>query len=207
MCEALNASLEELFEDLGARNEAGKAYFSMEQEEALAGNDLLFAVYYLVGGGWEFSSLIEHFDIQETVLIKLLVQLDRHDLIDYRSNENLRVTQPIDTQWNPSGPLWMKYKRQAVAEFFNSDFSAENEHLNVAVGPVSQETAIVIRRRLVRAQKDIQNLLSLEDIPPKKIPALDRYWFITAMRPMSLSALSKTAVDAAMKSLVGSKRK
>ncbi len=198
MCKVLDASLEELFEGLGAPSDRS---FSAQQEQTLADNDLLFVVFYLVGGGWSFKAIVEYFELSEPQLTGLLVQLDRSALVDYRSNDDIRLKLPIDTPWIPSGPLWTKYKRQAVLEFFNSDFTANGELLRVTLGPVSPETAAVIRRKLVRAQKEIQGLLALEKTSTARGPLLERYWFVTGMRPMSFSAISKTAVDTALKSL------
>lgn len=204
MCGALHASLEELLIAYGEHAATeNRSHFSEQQEEALAKSDLLFAIYYSLGGGYNFESLQENFDISETVLIKLLVQLDRLGLVDYVANDKIRLKQPTDAQWIPSGPLWAKYQRQAVLEFFSSDFSGENEHLQVTVGPVLPETATVIARKLGRLNKEIQNYIATEDISPEAIPACDRYWFMTAMRPMSFSALSKRVVDAALKALSG----
>lgn len=206
MCEALSASLEELFESLGAGADDSRSFYSFDQEKALARDELLFAIFYLVAGGWRFSSIAEKFEIRENVLVRSLVQLDKLGLIDYRSNDNIRLVRPVDTQWIPSGPLWMKYQRQAIAEFFGSDFSGDSEHLNVNAGTISPETAAVIRRKFLKTEKEIQKLISLEDIPAKDRSPSHRYWFITAMRPMSFSALSKKAVEVAVKSLLASRR-
>ena len=206
ICGVLKSPLEELLSEYADCQGTDKNHFTHVQEEALAENDLLFAVLYSLGGGFDFAGMLEHFDIQETVLIKALVQLDRLELIDYRSNDNIRLRQPTDTQWIPSGPLWNKYKQQAVLEFFNSDFNGENEHLKLSVGPLYPETAAVIGRKLVGLEKEIQNFFATDDIPPEDIASADRYWFITAMRPMNFSVLSKRAVTAAMEELLKKRR-
>ena len=206
MCGVLQVSLEELLVEYGEQSGASWSRFSLAQEKVLAENELLFAIFYTLGGGYDFTGIMAHFEIGETALIRQLVELDRLELIDYRSNDNIRLCKPTDTQWIPSGPLWKKYTQQGVAEFFSSEFSEENEYLKVSVGPISPETAAVIRRRLVRLDKEIQEFMATEDIPANDISSAKRYWFITAMRPMTLSALSKRAVAAAMQRLLGKQR-
>ncbi|MCU0691459.1 MAG: helix-turn-helix transcriptional regulator [Polyangiaceae bacterium] len=204
MCAALDTSIEELLEQ--TRPCGNDRSFSMEQEQALAENDLLFAIFYLVGGGWGFRNIVEHFGLSEVQLTKLLLQLDRQALLDYRSNDDIRLMKAMDTPWRTSGPLWIKYKRAAVLEFFQSDFSAPHELLRVTPGPVSPETAVLVRRKLLQVQREISDLMALDRSSGVREPEVERYWFVTAMRPMSFSALGRTAVEAGACSVFGDAR-
>jgi transcriptional regulator with XRE-family HTH domain len=194
ICGALGASLEELFEEQASRSEGEEESFTPEQEQALAKDELLFAAYYLVGDGWEFAALLERLKIKEAPLTRLLIKLERLGLVEYRSNEDIRIKVSTQTPWKSGGPLWQRYKQQALQEFFNCLFLTQREHLRVTPAAVFEETAIVIRRMLERVQKDIRKLVDLDHGRNVRDLPRERYWFITAIRPIQFSAIHRGAL-------------
>jgi transcriptional regulator with XRE-family HTH domain len=195
ICVALESSLEEMLAEFAEGSGEQQTSFTIVQEEALASHDLLFAVFYLVAGGWSFEAIVSSHSISGAELTRSLRALEKLGLVDFSTNARLRARLPIETHWSPEGPLFTKFKARAVEEFFNSDFTQKNEFLKLGIGPLLPDSANVVRRKMIELQDEIQRLSQLDQKHIADITSVDGYWFVTALRPMSFSVIR----DAVMK--------
>ncbi len=200
-CEALDCSLEEMLADLNQNSEPQVLSFSEEQESLLANDDLLFSIFYLVAGAWNYESILNNHSLSGAELNKALRELEKAGLVEFQSNATLQSLVPIDTAWRTDGPLWKKFRWLAVQEFFDSEFDRKGEYLKVGLGPILPETAAVIGRMMAKLQDEIKALIAIDKKNISNIKAVDGCWFVTAMRPMSFSVIR----DAVLKSMIPAK--
>jgi DNA-binding Xre family transcriptional regulator len=198
LCQALDCSLEEMLADLTQNTEPQVLSFSEDQEALLAKNDLLFSIFYLVAGAWSYENIINSHSLSGAELNKALRELESAGLMRFQSNTTLQTLLPIDTPWRTDGPLWKKFRWQAVQEFFDSEFERKGEYLKVGLGPILPETAAVINRMMGKLQEEIKALIAIDKKNISNIKTVDGYWFVTAMRPMNFSVIR----DAVLKSMI-----
>ena len=144
----------------------GPSEMSVEQEAALAKDERLLSVFWLVHNGWRFADIVSEFAISKAELTLALARLARLKLVDWGVGERLRLRVPKDFRWRAGGPVKKAYGRRVTQEFLQGRFDAPLELLRFESREMSAESAAVLKRRLERVVAECNEFADLDASGP-----------------------------------------
>lgn len=144
----------------------GPRELTHEQEAALAKDERLLSVFWLVGNGWRFADILREFSISKPELTLAIGRLSRLRLVDWGAGEKLRLRVPKDFRWRAGGPVKKAYGRRVTQEFLQGRFDAPLELLRFESREMSAESAAVLKRRLERVVAEFNELAELDAAAP-----------------------------------------
>lgn len=106
-------------------NSSRLSSLSLAQEQQLVGNTKLLVMAYCTINQWSLEQIIEAYDIDEPEAIKLLIQLDRMQLIELLPGNRAKVLVANNFDWLPNGPIETFFRTEAQGPFFDSSFDGE----------------------------------------------------------------------------------
>jgi hypothetical protein len=139
---------------------------SVEQETALARDERLLSVFWLLQNDWRFAEIIEAFAISRAELTAACARLEKLALIDWRPGDRVRLKVARDFAWRAGGPVKKVYGRRVVQEFLQGRFDAPLELLRFESRVLSQESAMVLKRRLERLARDFNEFAEADAAAP-----------------------------------------
>jgi hypothetical protein len=145
---------------------ADPAELSHEQEGALAKDERLLSVFWLVLNGWRFDPILAGFAISRSELTLALARLDKLRLIEWGPRERLRLRVSEDFQWRAGGPVKKAYGRRVMREFLDARFDQPLELLRFESRVLSAESAAVLKRRLERLVAEFNELAEVDSTVP-----------------------------------------
>jgi len=144
----------------------GPRELTLEQEGALAKDERLLSVFWLVGNGWHFEDILGEFSISRPELTLAIGRLSRLRLVDWGAGEKLRLRVPKDFRWRAGGPVKKAYGRRVTQEFLQGRFDAPLELLRFESREMSAESAAVLKRRLERVVAEFNELAEIDAAAP-----------------------------------------
>jgi len=148
----------------GAADAAGE--LSLEQEAALAKDERLLSVFWLLQNDWRFGEIVEAFAISRAELTAACARLEKLALIDWRPGDRVRLKVPRDFAWRAGGPVKKVYGRRVMQEFLQGRFEAPLELLRFESRVLSPESAVVLKRRLERLVRDFNEFAEVDSSVP-----------------------------------------
>lgn len=161
ICNIIDLNLSDLFV-LSEKAQQTITELSLEQEQELVANPKLLLVAVCVRDGWSFSEIINHYDIDEHECIRLMVKLDRINLIQLLPNNNYKLLIAQDFRWIKKGPLEKFMEKEVLTKFMASQFEEEDSFRFYLRGRYSQTSIDSITRKLNLITKEAA-ILNLED--------------------------------------------
>ena len=144
----------------------GPSELTLEQESALAKDERLLSVFWLIGNGWRFGEVLEEFSISNTELTLAFGRLARLKLIDWGAGERVRLRVRKDFRWRAGGPVKKAYGRRVTQEFLQARFDAPLELLRFESREMSAQSAAVLKRRLERLVAEFNELAEIDAAAP-----------------------------------------
>jgi transcriptional regulator with XRE-family HTH domain len=166
----------------------GPVELSTEQESALAKDERLLSVFWLILNDWRFDELAEAFAISRNELTLAYAKLARLKLIDWGPGERARLRVPKDFRWRAGGPVKKAYGRRVTQEFLQGRFDAPLEMLRFETRELSVESAAVLKRRLERLVAEFNDLAELDT--RTKSPRGVGVALLVACRPWQFSVVN-----------------
>jgi hypothetical protein len=165
----------------------GASLLTAEQEHALAKDERMLSVFWLLLNEWRFNDIIESFSISRSELTLVLARLERLKLIDWGAGERVRLRVPKDFEWRPGGPVKKAFGRRVVGEFLHGRFDAPLELLRFESREVSPESAAALKNRIERLVADFNKFAEADS----SVPAGRRVGvaLLAACRPWQFSAV------------------
>ena len=145
---------------------AGPAELSHEQESALAKDERLLSVFWLLQNDWRFAEIVDAFTISRAELTASCARLERLRLIEWRPGDRVRLKVARDFVWRPAGPVKKAYGHRVMQEFLRGRFEAPLELLRFESRVLSPESAAVLKRRLERLVRDFNELAEVDSSVP-----------------------------------------
>lgn len=139
---------------------------SLEQETALARDERLLSVFWLLQNDWGFAEIVEAFAIARAELTTACARLEKLGLIDWRPGDRVRLKVAKDFAWRPGGPVKKAYGRRVMQEFLQGRFEAPLELLRFESRVLSAESAMVLKRRLERLARDFNEFAETDSAAP-----------------------------------------
>src|SRR3989449_11292276 len=129
---------------------AGPTELTLDQETALAKDERLISVFWLVLNGWRYEQIAEAFSISRAELTLVFARLDRLRLIEWGKGERARLRVAKDFQWRGGGAGEKAYGRRGVGGFLEARFDSPLGLLRVGTRPPSPQPPGLLKRHLGR---------------------------------------------------------
>jgi hypothetical protein len=153
---------------MASTSKDGPAELSMDQEAALARDERLMSVFWLVHNDSGFDEILAAFTITRAELTSAFARLDRLRLIHWGSGDRARLRVPRDFRWRDGGPVKKTYGRRVMREFLEARFKMPLELLRFESRVLSPESAAVLKRRLERVVKEFNDLAEVDSSVPTR---------------------------------------
>jgi transcriptional regulator with XRE-family HTH domain len=163
--EALEIDLQELAR-LARDGSGAPLELTVEQEAALARDERLFSVFWLIQNEWSFAEILAAFAITRAELTAAYARLERLKLIRWGPRERARLLVRRDFRWRDGGPVKKTYGPRVMSEFLDARFKAPLEFLRFESRVLSPESAAVLKRRLERLAQEFNELAEVDSSAP-----------------------------------------
>jgi len=166
---------------------AAPVELNLDQENALARDERLLSVFWLVLNEWTFAEILEAYAITKPELTLAFARLARVRLIDWGPGERARLLVGRDFRWRAAGPVKKAYGNRVLQELLKGRFEGPAEVLRFEARDISDESAAVVRRRLERLAAEFNELAEVD----ASLPARKRNGFglLVACRPWQFSVM------------------
>ncbi len=135
---------------------------TLAQENALAADARLLALFYLVFSGWTFDEIVAQFDITAAQCTGLLVKLDRLRLIELMPGNRIRVKAAPATRLRADGPIRRLHGKRVVGDFLAPQFDRVGGYFAFEFRDLSRASVEVLRRKLERVAIEFHELAELD---------------------------------------------
>jgi transcriptional regulator with XRE-family HTH domain len=171
-----------------SRGMNGAHVLGVEQEAALAKDERLLSIFYLVVNGWTFSEILEAFAVSRTELTVAFARLEKVRLIEWGSGDRARLLVPKDFRWRTGGPAKKAYARRVMDEFLHCRFDSPLELMRWESREMSAESAAILRDRLDKLAVEFNQLADADAaLPPERRVGVA---LLAACRPWHFSVLN-----------------
>jgi len=161
------------------------------QEAALARDARLLGVFYLLLSDWTADEIVAGYQIGRPELTRLLVQLDRLQLIDLMPRDRVRLRVPKRLQLRRGGPIHRAHGKRVVDEFIAAEFDRFGGHFGFEYRELSKASYALMQRRLERLATEFLELAELDAAMPAA--RRETIGLVVAMRPWALSLVTGLA--------------
>lgn len=166
----------------------GADVLTLEQETALARDERLLSIFYLVVNEWSFAEILEAFAVSRTELTVAFAKLEKVRLIEWKAGDAARLLVTKDFRWRTGGPAKKAYARRVMDEFLHSRFESPLESMRWESREMSAESAAVMKERLEKLAVEFNQLADADAaLPPERRVGVA---LLAACRPWHFSVLN-----------------
>ena len=162
---------------------------TQEQEQMLVGDEklLLLAVHLI--NGWSYGLVVKTYDIDKHEGQRMLVLLDRMQVIELLPENRVRILLAPDFQWLPDGPIQRFFEHEVQNRFFSSSFTARGELRLVMNGWMSMHSIHAFHESMRRLAKEFD----LQIKSDRHVPVEERRGttMVVAIRPWTPEMFEK----------------
>ncbi len=184
ICRVLEIDLYDLAR-LAHGEEAVANELTVEQEQALARDPRLLVVFHLLLNDWRPAQICAEYDLSMAESTRLLVALDRLQLIHLLPGSEVRLRTTRQLSWRRDGPIRRAYQASVLGEFFASSFAGSGELLRFEAQELSSASRAVIRRKLERLAREFSELAEIDAALPSQ--ERESVGLVLALRPFVAS--------------------
>lgn len=168
ICRLLDMDLLELARLARGESESLRQ-LTVAQEELLAGDRKLLAVFHLLRHDRGLADIVRDYQISEPECIRLLVKLDRAGLIELLPGNRVRLRVSRQVRHRPNGPLRQRLGEAMVSDFLSVRFDEHGGHFRFEVAELSAASAAMLARKLDRLAAEFAELAELDrHLPPRE---------------------------------------
>ncbi len=170
------------------------------QEREIVDDPKLFTVAVSALNLLTFDDMLATYALTAAELIGLLARLDRMGVIELLPNNRFRLRVARTFAWIPNGPIMTAFKNNAH-DFFDSDFSREDECMMLLNARLSRASSAALVDRLKRLAREFSDQhvddsrLPADQRPPLSLLLACRPW-----QPPFLRSLARGSQAAAIAS-------
>jgi DNA-binding Xre family transcriptional regulator len=139
-------------------NNHSQSMLSFEQEQEIAADIALLLVTVCVLNRWTMPELMDHFHLSEHQCIRYLVVLDRFGLIDFLAGNRIKLKVAANFKWFDNGPIQQFFQQKVAADFFNTQFTGQQEQLIVKNGMLSDAAMAIFHRKVEQLAREFDEL-------------------------------------------------
>lgn len=158
------------------------------QEEALAADARLMGLFYLVFNEWAVEAIMKSYDISKAECTRLLLQLDRLQLIELGPNNAVRLKVPKTLRLQLNGPIRRSHGESAMDDFLGVNFAEMGGYFRFEFRDLSRASVAHIERKLDRLAQELHELAELDGYLPSD--QRQTVGLALGMRPWTMSWLT-----------------
>jgi hypothetical protein len=148
------------------RASESESLLTIEQETAIAKDERLLSIFWLVVNDWTFSEILDHFAVARAELTVAFATMEKVRLIEWSAGDRARLLVPKDFRWRDAGPAKRAYARRVLDEFLGSRFDAPLELMRFESRQMSAESAAILRERLAKLVDEFNKLAEADSSMP-----------------------------------------
>ena len=131
---------------------------SFQQEQDIAGDITLLLITVCVLNRWTMAQLVEHFHLTEHQCITYLAILDKLQIVELLAGNKIKLKVSVNFKWLNNGPIQQFFQHQLAADFFDSQFSQQQEQLIVINGMLSDSAMMIFQRKVEQLAREFNEL-------------------------------------------------
>jgi len=158
ICQMMDIEISDLVSQMNNQARSMVSQLSFEQEQEIAIDIALLLVTVCVLNRWTMPQLMDHFHLSEHQCIRYLVVLDRLKLIDLLSGNRIKLKVATNFKWLDNGPIQQFFQQKVAADFFNTQFTEQQEQLIVKNGMLSDAAMVIFHRKVEQLARDFDEL-------------------------------------------------
>ena len=157
ICQMMDLEISDLVKSMNEHAQA-LSRLTEVQEREIANDVTMVLVTVCVLNRWTMDEILGCFHLSEHECIRCLARLDRLEIIDLLPGNRIKLRVAPNFAWRPNGPIQRFFQERIKEDFFRSRFDKENEQLLVFNGMLSDAAAAMVRRRLQRLLRELDEL-------------------------------------------------
>jgi len=168
VCQMMEMEISDLVLQMNNESRAMLSGLSFEQEEEIAGNIALLLITVCVLNRWTMPQLIEHFHLSEHQCIRYLAVLDRLKVIELLAGNRVKLRVSANFKWLDNGPIQQFFQQKLAADFFDSQFTQQQDQLIVINGMLSDSAMMIFHRKIKQLAREFDELNNEDTALPLK---------------------------------------
>ena len=188
ICEMINMEIADLLELVQIKS-LQLEQLSIAQERKIVSDVRLMLVTVSVLNNLTFDEIYQIYDIEKPDLIKLLLQLEKINLIQLKPDNKIKPLISRTFQWQKNGPIQRYFENHIQDDFFSCQFNRPGELRIVINGMISKPSSETIHKKI----KQLAQSFSDYAYKDQNIGFNRRYGntMVIAIRPWELPEFSK----------------
>ena len=184
ICQMMQMDLFDLLEHL-KQQQRKVEMLSWEQEQRLVEDQRLFLVAVSSVLGFTFEQMTATYKLTKAECRSELKQLEELGILYLSSDDRIRMLISKRFSWIPNGPIQSYFLSHLQQEFFDSDFSGEDEKLLFVSGLLSHHSISLMKKKIEKLALEFDET----DIEDATLPIDDRMGtsMVLAIRPWQIS--------------------
>ena len=180
ICQMLEIEITDLVKQASDSTALQISELTEQQEKILVADIELLLITICVIHHWTLDDILQYYNLSKPRCIQLLATLDRLNIIELLVNNRIKVKISPNFKWREGGAIQRFFQENIETEFFNSNFTRQQEKLIVLNGMLSDESNAIFQRKLERLAREFDEMTK-EDCP---LPLGDRngYTAVLAVR-------------------------
>lgn len=164
-CQALEIDFFELAKLARGSQEVAE-HLSVTQEQALADDSRLLAVFYLLYNEWKIAEIVATYEITEAQCVALLLRLEKLEIIDVLPNNRVRLRVSRALRLRNDGPIRQHYGERAMDDFLSVRFQDYGGHFRFEFRDLSMASVEILKRKIDRLAAECNELAELDSSLP-----------------------------------------
>lgn len=160
ICQMMEIEISDLAFQMNNYSQSLVSELSYEQEQEIANDISLLLVAVCVLNRWAMPELMSHFHLSKHECIRYLAVLDRLKLVELLPDNKLKLRVSPNFKWRDNGPIQQFFQQKVAADFFDTQFSGQQEKLIVINGMLSDEAMSIFQRKLTQLAHEFDELNS-----------------------------------------------
>jgi transcriptional regulator with XRE-family HTH domain len=180
ICKLYDLQLSEIIALTDFEKDTNDFFYTDEQEKELAANPKLFQIHLLLDEGFTYQKILKDFVINENELQKLLLSLDKLNLIELHTKNRIRIPYKGSKRFKKEGAMGKLIFEQTRSNFLQSQFKLPNEFVRFQMGHMTPQTLAKIKTKVDKFLIEISEDFSYES---EDNPEAETLGILVAMRP------------------------
>ncbi|MBC7429133.1 MAG: helix-turn-helix transcriptional regulator [Bacteriovorax sp.] len=187
ICKASDISFAEICRNANFEEDISTYTLSKEQEKTLADNPRLLHYYILLNDGISSFKIEKDFDINPNESKKLLLQLDKLNLIELHPRDRVKMKNKSGIlRFRRDGAVGKALFIQTKNNYLNYEFDTEKDYIRFSNNSFTQESLTKFKKKLDKLVSEIQEEARLVDRDDKTAADIG---ILLAYRPWEYSSL------------------
>jgi len=193
LCELVQVSFFELCELAGKRVDQRACHLTVQQEQALADDDLLNYLFAQICRDWTFEDFLQELELSEPFLIAALIRLEKIGVIEFLPGNEIRLLTARDIEFRKNGPYAKCVNRWLVRSLEKPDIDEPTALWAFDSLKLSTTSVELLRQKCQALRQEARKLSDMD----RHLNTRNRGWYsvIFTARPVRLRPVTEWATD------------